>query len=198
MRIQPDEGIMLRFGAKVPGLGIDVRNVTMDFTYGSAFQTDSPDAYETLILDALLGDASLFTRADEVEQAWSIVDPIIADLGRGAGARLPQLRGRDLGPRGGRRPARPRGTTVAADLTARGGAAAARHRSSRSATRPTGGRIEPVGPARPGEPQLRWQSRANTIDDIEKELSRIWAQPPMVLDAGRRAAPAGRSRRGPA
>jgi glucose-6-phosphate 1-dehydrogenase len=50
----------------------------MDFTYGSAFQTDSPDAYETLILDALLGDASLFTRADEVEQAWSIVDPIIA------------------------------------------------------------------------------------------------------------------------
>ena len=78
MRIQPDEGIMLRFGAKVPGLGIDVRNVTMDFTYGSAFQVDSPDAYETLILDALLGDASLFTRADEVEQAWSIVDPIIA------------------------------------------------------------------------------------------------------------------------
>ena len=78
MRIQPDEGIMLRFGAKVPGLGVDVRNVTMDFTYGSAFQTDSPDAYETLILDALLGDASLFTRADEVEQAWSIVDPIIA------------------------------------------------------------------------------------------------------------------------
>jgi glucose-6-phosphate 1-dehydrogenase len=78
MRIQPDEGIMLRFGAKVPGLGIDVRNVTMDFTYGSAFQTDSPDAYETLILDAMLGDASLFTRADEVEEAWSIVDPIIS------------------------------------------------------------------------------------------------------------------------
>ena len=77
MRIQPDEGILLRFGAKVPGLGIDVRNVTMDFTYGSAFQTDSPDAYETLILDALLGDASLFTRADEVEEAWSIVDPIL-------------------------------------------------------------------------------------------------------------------------
>ncbi len=77
MRIQPDEGIMLRFGAKVPGLGIDVRNVTMDFTYGSAFQIDSPDAYETLILDALLGDASLFTRADEVEEAWAIVDPIL-------------------------------------------------------------------------------------------------------------------------
>ena len=77
IRIQPDEGIMLRFGAKVPGLGIDVRSVTMDFTYGSAFSVDSPDAYETLILDALLGDASLFTRADEVEVAWGIVTPII-------------------------------------------------------------------------------------------------------------------------
>jgi glucose-6-phosphate 1-dehydrogenase len=77
MRIQPDEGILLRFVAKVPGLGVDIRAVNMDFTYGSAFSVDSPDAYETLILDALLGDGSLFTRADEVEQAWSIVDPIL-------------------------------------------------------------------------------------------------------------------------
>jgi glucose-6-phosphate 1-dehydrogenase len=77
MRIQPDEGILLRFVAKVPGLGLDIRAVNMDFTYGSAFNVDSPDAYETLILDALLGDGSLFTRADEVEQAWSIVTPII-------------------------------------------------------------------------------------------------------------------------
>ena len=77
MRIQPDEGIMLRFAAKVPGLGLDVRTVNMDFAYGTSFAVDSPDAYETLILDALLGDASLFTRADEVEAAWSIVTPII-------------------------------------------------------------------------------------------------------------------------
>ncbi len=77
LRIQPDEGILLRFAAKVPGLGVDVRSVNMDFTYGSAFSVDSPDAYETLILDALLGDAALFTRADEVEKAWSIVTPII-------------------------------------------------------------------------------------------------------------------------
>ena len=77
IRIQPDEGIMLRFGAKVPGLGMAIRPVTMDFTYGSAFTVDSPDAYETLILDALQGDASLFTRADEVEEAWGIVDPLI-------------------------------------------------------------------------------------------------------------------------
>ena len=76
MRIQPDEGILLRFAAKVPGLGLDVRSVNMDFTYGSAFSRDAPEAYETLILDAMLGDASLFTRADEVEAAWAIVTPI--------------------------------------------------------------------------------------------------------------------------
>ena len=155
MRIQPDEGIMLRFGAKVPGLGIDVRNVTMDFTYGSAFQVDSPDAYETLILDVLLGDASLFTRADEVEEAWSIVDPIIDGLGGDARAGLPQLRGGHVGPRGGRRPARPRGTTVAKDLTRaqRGGPRAGRHRRGRHAP---GGR-------RPG--RARRAAQARRADD---------------------------------
>jgi glucose-6-phosphate 1-dehydrogenase len=76
IRVQPDEGILLRFGSKVPGLGLAIRPVTMDFTYGTAFSTDAPDAYETLILDAMLGDQSLFTRADEVEAAWSIVTPI--------------------------------------------------------------------------------------------------------------------------
>ncbi len=76
MRIQPDEGILLRFGAKVPGLGLDVRSVNMDFTYGSSFLTDAPEAYETLLLDAMLGDASLFTRADEVEAAWGLVAPL--------------------------------------------------------------------------------------------------------------------------
>ncbi|HXI46129.1 MAG TPA: glucose-6-phosphate dehydrogenase [Candidatus Acidoferrales bacterium] len=77
IRIQPDEGIVLRFGSKVPGLGLDIRTVNMDFTYGSAFSVDAPEAYETLILDAMLGDASLFTRADEAEAAWATVDPII-------------------------------------------------------------------------------------------------------------------------
>ncbi|MFZ5853845.1 MAG: glucose-6-phosphate dehydrogenase [Chloroflexota bacterium] len=77
IRVQPDEGILLRFSSKVPGLGLDIRPVNMDFTYGSSFNVDSPDAYETLILDALLGDQSLFTRADEVEKAWGIVTPII-------------------------------------------------------------------------------------------------------------------------
>jgi glucose-6-phosphate 1-dehydrogenase len=77
IRIQPDEGILLRFGSKVPGLGMEIRTVNMDFTYGSAFNVDAPDAYETLILDAMLGDASLFTRADEVEAAWGIASPIL-------------------------------------------------------------------------------------------------------------------------
>ena len=165
MRIQPDEGIMLRFGAKVPGLGIDVRNVTMDFTYGSAFQIDSPDAYETLILDALLGDASLFTRADEVEEAWSIVDPIIDAWADDAGARLPELRGRHLGPRGGRRPARPRGPPVAPDLNG-GGPTTGGHEAAFGeviavGTRPAGGgQIALEEPPRPGEPTMRWMSRA--------------------------------------
>jgi glucose-6-phosphate 1-dehydrogenase len=98
IRIQPDEGIMLRFGAKVPGLGLDVRSVTMDFTYGSAFSVDSPDAYETLILDALQGDASLFTRADEVEEAWSIVDPIIDSWASGSAPSFPNYDAGTWGP----------------------------------------------------------------------------------------------------
>jgi glucose-6-phosphate 1-dehydrogenase len=77
MRIQPDEGIMLRFTAKVPELGLEVRSVNMDFTYGTSFAREAPEAYETLLLDAMLGDASLFTRADEVEAAWGIVSPLI-------------------------------------------------------------------------------------------------------------------------
>jgi glucose-6-phosphate 1-dehydrogenase len=77
LRIQPDEGILLRFAAKVPELGLDVRSVNMDFTYGTSFTRDAPEAYETLLLDAMLGDASLFTRADEVEAAWAITTPIL-------------------------------------------------------------------------------------------------------------------------
>jgi glucose-6-phosphate 1-dehydrogenase len=77
VRIQPDEGILIRFGAKVPGQGLQIRSVNMDFRYGSSFAVDSPDAYETLLLDAMIGDPSLFTRGDEVERAWEILDPIL-------------------------------------------------------------------------------------------------------------------------
>ncbi len=77
LRIQPDEGITLRFGAKVPGQSFDVRTVSMDFSYGAAFAEEPPEAYERLLLDALLGDPTLFIRSDEVEQAWCIVQPLI-------------------------------------------------------------------------------------------------------------------------
>lgn len=99
IRIQPDEGILLRFGSKVPGLGLEVRTVTMDFTYGSAFSVDSPDAYETLILDALTGDASLFTRADEVEEAWGIVTPVIESWLDGPPPAFPNYEAGTWGPR---------------------------------------------------------------------------------------------------
>ena len=77
MRIQPDEGIALMFGAKVPGQSFKVRSVAMDFSYGAAFLEEAPDAYERLLLDAMVGDPTLFIRSDEVEQAWRIVDPIL-------------------------------------------------------------------------------------------------------------------------
>jgi glucose-6-phosphate 1-dehydrogenase len=98
MRIQPDEGIMLRFAAKVPGLGLDVRTVNMDFDYGTSFAVDSPDAYETLILDALLGDASLFTRADEVEAAWAVATPIIEGWAAMPAPRFPNYAAGTWGP----------------------------------------------------------------------------------------------------
>lgn len=78
LRIQPDEGICLRFGAKVPGQTFEVRDVAMDFSYRTTFEEDPPDAYERLLLDALVGDPTLFIRGDEVEQAWQICDPILS------------------------------------------------------------------------------------------------------------------------
>jgi glucose-6-phosphate 1-dehydrogenase len=77
LRIQPDEGVTLRFGAKVPGQAFQVRSVSMDFFYGAAFLEETPEAYERLLLDALVGDPTLFIRTDEVAQAWRIVDPIL-------------------------------------------------------------------------------------------------------------------------
>jgi glucose-6-phosphate 1-dehydrogenase len=76
IRVQPDEGVTIRFGSKVPGPGMRVRDVTMDFGYGHSFTEDSPEAYERLILDVLLGDPPLFPRHEEVELSWKILDPI--------------------------------------------------------------------------------------------------------------------------
>jgi glucose-6-phosphate 1-dehydrogenase len=77
VRVQPDDGITLRFGAKVPGQDFRVRSVAMDFTYAETFPEESPDAYERLLLDALVGDPTLFIRQDEVRNAWKICDPIL-------------------------------------------------------------------------------------------------------------------------
>jgi glucose-6-phosphate 1-dehydrogenase len=78
VHIQPNEGVSLAIGAKVPGEGMRVRTVHMDFLYGGAFRMELPEAYERLILDAMLGDATLFTRADEIEEQWALVDAIVA------------------------------------------------------------------------------------------------------------------------
>jgi glucose-6-phosphate 1-dehydrogenase len=77
IRVQPDEGITLRFGSKVPDSAMEVRDVNMDFSYGSAFAEESPEAYERLILDVLLGEPSLFPVNEEVELAWEILDPVL-------------------------------------------------------------------------------------------------------------------------
>ncbi|HZC31092.1 MAG TPA: glucose-6-phosphate dehydrogenase [Gaiellaceae bacterium] len=78
VHVQPDEGVSLAIGAKVPGQGMTIRTVHMDFLYGGAFRTGMPEAYERLILDTILGDGTLFTRADEVEEQWLLVDAIVA------------------------------------------------------------------------------------------------------------------------
>jgi glucose-6-phosphate 1-dehydrogenase len=82
IHVQPDEGVSLAIGAKVPGAGMSIRTVHMDFLYGGAFREGVPEAYERLILDAMLGDATLFTREDEVEEQWKLVDAIIGAWGR--------------------------------------------------------------------------------------------------------------------
>jgi len=78
IHVQPNEGVSLAIGAKVPGQGMAIRTVHMDFLYGGAFREGLPDAYERLILDAMLGDATLFTRSDEIEEQWALVDAIVA------------------------------------------------------------------------------------------------------------------------
>jgi glucose-6-phosphate 1-dehydrogenase len=78
IHVQPNEGVSLAIGAKVPGQGMAIRTVHMDFLYGGTFREGLPDAYERLILDAMLGDATLFTRSDEIDEQWALVDAIIA------------------------------------------------------------------------------------------------------------------------
>jgi len=76
VRVQPDEGVTLKFGSKVPGTAMEVRDVAMEFLFGEAFTESLPEAYERLILDVLLGDAMLFPDNAEVEESWRIIDPL--------------------------------------------------------------------------------------------------------------------------
>jgi glucose-6-phosphate 1-dehydrogenase len=96
IRVQPDEGVTLKFGSKVPGTTMEVRDIMMDFQYGEAFTDASPEAYERLILDVLLGDKTLFPDAAEVEAGWKVVDPLEESW---AGTKPETYRAGEWGPR---------------------------------------------------------------------------------------------------
>jgi glucose-6-phosphate 1-dehydrogenase len=98
VRIQPEEGISLRFFSKRPGSGMTLRPVTMDFNYGTSFGERSPSAYETLLLDALEGDATLYTRQDMVEASWAVVQPIL-DVWAGSQFEFPNYASGTWGPK---------------------------------------------------------------------------------------------------
>lgn len=98
LRIQPDEGVSLSFLCKVPGMRMLRRQVKMDFNYGNSFGTASPEAYERLVLDAMIGDSTLFTREDEVEHAWRFVSSILDGWAAEGAATLPQYEAGTWGP----------------------------------------------------------------------------------------------------
>jgi len=79
VHVQPDEGLSLAIGAKMPGQGMSIRTVHMDFLYGSAFRHGLPEAYERLILDAMRGDHTLFTTAEGIERLWEVSQPLLDD-----------------------------------------------------------------------------------------------------------------------
>jgi glucose-6-phosphate 1-dehydrogenase len=97
LTLQPNEGVSLRLGAKIPGTRMSIRPVNMEFLYGTSFLSQSPEAYERLITDAMRGDATLFTRNDEVEAQWRICDPIVGTWAQTPGP-LPQYEAGSQGP----------------------------------------------------------------------------------------------------
>src|SRR6202035_5196895 len=97
LTVQPNEGVSLQLGAKIPGTRMVIRPVNMEFLYGTAFLSQSPEAYERLITDAMRGDATLFTRNDEVEAQWEICDPIVQAWARMPGP-LPSYQAGSQGP----------------------------------------------------------------------------------------------------
>ncbi len=97
-RIQPQEGIMMGFNSKIPGPSTDMRTVNMDFSYGSAFGEELPDAYERLLLDAMVGDSTLYMRKDEVDSAWAFITEILTGWGDARGPELSIYRAGSSGP----------------------------------------------------------------------------------------------------
>jgi glucose-6-phosphate 1-dehydrogenase len=98
LTVQPDEGVSVSLGAKIPGAQMRIRPVNMEFHYGTSFMSESPEAYERLILDAMRGEATLFTRNDEVEALWAIVDPILAAWAEDTESPIPQYEAGSAGP----------------------------------------------------------------------------------------------------
>jgi glucose-6-phosphate 1-dehydrogenase len=98
MTMQPNEGVSLSLGAKIPGTRMRIRPVNMEFLYGTAFLSQSPEAYERLIMDAMRGDATLFTRDDEVEAQWRIIDPILENWSSDSDGPLPTYAAGSPGP----------------------------------------------------------------------------------------------------
>jgi glucose-6-phosphate 1-dehydrogenase len=97
--VQPDEGVSVAIGAKIPGSRMRIRPVNMEFRYGTSFLSESPEAYERLILDAMRGDATLFTRNDEIEALWGIIDPILEAWDKDKSSTIPQYEAGSSGPR---------------------------------------------------------------------------------------------------
>ncbi len=98
LMVQPDEGVSVSIGAKIPGATMRIRPVNMEFHYGTSFMSESPEAYERLILDAMRGDATLFTRNDEIETLWGIIDPILTAWHQDTSSEIPQYPAGSQGP----------------------------------------------------------------------------------------------------
>ena len=99
LTVQPDEGVSVSLGAKIPGPRMRIRPVNMEFRYGTSFLSESPEAYERLILDAMRGDATLFTRGDEIVALWGIIDPILTAWHEDTTSLIPQYPAGSAGPR---------------------------------------------------------------------------------------------------
>jgi glucose-6-phosphate 1-dehydrogenase len=98
LTVQPDEGVTVSIGAKIPGARMRIRPVNMEFHYGTSFVSESPEAYERLILDAMRGDATLFTRNDEIEALWGIIDPVLTAWHEDTSSPIPQYAAGSEGP----------------------------------------------------------------------------------------------------